>query len=118
MDHEDPCAAANCLPGENLGQWRLRMWTRTHPYYEDASFARLREASVTVDLPQRMVHKFWSGARYLRVGLSGRNLVTITKYPGMDPEVSSYGSQAIGRGEDLFPYPASRSFWFNIDVGF
>ena len=94
------------------------MWTRTHPYYEDASFARLREAAITIDLPSSWVRKFWSGSRFVRIGLSGRSLITITKYPGMDPEVSSYGSQAIGRGEDLFPYPPSRSFWFNIDVGF
>jgi len=54
----------------------------------------------------------------VRLSVSGRNLITITDYPGIDPEVSSYGSQAIGRAEDLFPFPPSRSFWFSIDVGF
>ncbi len=118
VDHDNACTASSCQPGEKLGAWRLREWTVGHPYYEDATFWRLREASIGVDLPTSWVHKFWSGARFVRVSLAGRNLVTITKYPGMDPEVSSYGSQAIGRGEDLFPYPPSRSFWFNVDVGF
>ena len=120
VDHEDPCPASyNCAAGETRGTARLRLWPRSSAvYYQDASFVKLREASITLDLPQSFVRRFWSGSRFARLSISGRNLITITDYPGMDPEVSSYGSQAIGRAEDLFPFPPSRSFWFSIELGF
>jgi hypothetical protein len=53
-----------------------------------------------------------------RVSLSGRNLITLTHYSGLDPEVSNFGTQAIGRNYDVAPFPPSRSFWLSVDAGF
>jgi hypothetical protein len=53
-----------------------------------------------------------------RVSLSGRNLLTFTSYSGLDPEVSNFGNQPIGRNYDVAPYPPSRSFWLSVDAGF
>jgi len=50
--------------------------------------------------------------------LSGRNLITWAKYPGLDPEASNFGNQNINRGQDLAPYPPSRSFFFTLAVDF
>ncbi len=50
--------------------------------------------------------------------LSGRNLLTFSKYTGLDPEVSNFGNQPSGRNIDVAPFPPSRSFWLGIDVGF
>jgi len=36
----------------------------------------------------------------------------------MDPEVSNFGNQAIGRNIDVAPFPPSRSFWFSLSLGF
>ena len=53
----------------------------------------------------------------LQISLSGRNLYTITPYSGLDPEVSNFGNQPIGRNYDVAPYPPSRSFWLSISAG-
>ena len=88
------------------------------PYIEDATFLKLRELSASFELPREFVQGIWSAARYVRLTASGRNLITWTGYSGMDPEVSNFGNQAIGRNIDVAPFPRTRSFWFGFDVGF
>jgi hypothetical protein len=55
--------------------------------------------------------------RTLQLSLSGRNLLTFTGYSGLDPEVSNFGGQPIGRNYDVAPYPPSRSYWLSISAG-
>jgi TonB-linked SusC/RagA family outer membrane protein len=86
------------------------------PYIEDASFIKLREVSLTYDLPAKIARQF-GPLRRMQVSVSGRNLVTLTNYSGLDPEVSNFGNQPIGRNYDVAPYPPSRSFWLSITVG-
>ena len=64
-----------------------------------------------------MGHLF-GGIRYAKLNLSGRNLIRITPYKGLDPEVSNFGNTAIFRNIDVAPFPPSRSFFFSIDLGF
>ncbi|MCE9578785.1 MAG: SusC/RagA family TonB-linked outer membrane protein [Deltaproteobacteria bacterium] len=87
------------------------------PYIESATFVKLREISVFWDLPQRWSHAI-GPVDTLRLSLSGRNLLTFTSYSGLDPEVSNFGNQPIGRNYDVAPYPPSRSFWLSLDAGF
>jgi TonB-linked SusC/RagA family outer membrane protein len=86
------------------------------PFVQSTSFLKLRNASLSLDLPETWAS--WFGARSARVSVEGVNLITITDYIGYDPEVSNYGSQAITRNIDLGPYPPSRSFFFTIQAGF
>ena len=89
------------------------------PYIEDASFLKLREVNFGVTLPQSWVSKARGlKARNVRVGVSGRNLLTWQRYSGLDPEVANVGSAAIRNNLDVSPYPPSRSFFFNFTVGF
>lgn len=118
-DFGDPCVGS-CLPGETLGQMRRRLYPNyvSSIYLEDASFVKLRELTLTYNVPASVVARLWNGSRYVRLSLSGRNLLTFTDYTGMDPEVANFGSQAIARNQDVAPYPPSRSLWLAIDVGF
>ncbi len=87
-------------------------------YVQHASFLKLRELTLKYDLPSRFVNRASSG--YLRnasLSLTGRNLITWTNYPGLDPEVSNFGSQQIGRGQDVTPFPPTRSYFISIDLG-
>jgi TonB-linked SusC/RagA family outer membrane protein len=120
VDWTDPCVNG-CLPGETIGGQRARLFPafNTRINVEDATYIKFREATLSLDLPRSFTSKFWSGARYVRLSLSGRNLITITDYNGVDPEVSNNGSRNIRIGfDDIAPYPPSRTFWFSIDVGF
>lgn len=114
-DYADP------IPGESqtVGEKRLAGFAKTASnYVEDASFLKLREITLSFDLPTTFVQGLWRGARYARLSVSARNLFTVTSYTGHDPEVSNFGNQPVARNIDVAPYPPSRSFWFSIDLGF
>ena len=104
--------------------------TATHPYaiggrtdstnklssrfLEDGSFFRLRNVTLSYNLPQRWLQGMnMSGAR---VYLAGDNIFTISRFSGMDPEVSlsDVGSAGIV-GEN---YPVPLSVVLGIDVKF
>ena len=87
-------------------------------YVEDASFWKLREISLSYEIPKSVISRFMGSARSVRVEFSGRNLATWTGYTGVDPEVSNFGNQQISRFIDLAPFPPSRTYFFTIDVGF
>ena len=106
------------VPGVMLGAWRYAAWSAgdARPYLQDGTFLKLREISVTYEAP-----KGWADlahARSMRLNLSGRNLAMLTKYWGEDPEFNNGGSSGIGRFVDLAPYPASRQFFFSINLGY
>jgi TonB-linked SusC/RagA family outer membrane protein len=102
-----------------VGANRLRLFPKqTRVYVEDGSFAKLRELTLSYDVPERMVSGLWSQARSAQLSLSGRNLITWTDYTGLDPEVSNFGNQNIARQIDVAPFPPSRSFWFGVQIGF
>jgi hypothetical protein len=85
-------------------------------FYEDASFARLRNLSVGVDLVRVLGLK---GFRKLQLVASGRNLYTLTNYTGMDPEISSGSvNSAWDRGTDHNSMPNLRSYQIQLNVGF
>lgn len=87
-------------------------------FVEDATFLKMREITLSYELPASAMRSFWRGARYVRVSVSARNLFTVSSFDGLDPEVSNFGNQAIARNIDVTPFPPSRSFWFALDLGF
>jgi len=114
-DYADP------IPGSDLtvGQARLSGFgTVASNYIESASFLKLREVSVSYELPGSAVRSMWGVFQGGRITLSGRNLFTSTPYSGLDPEVSNFGNQAIARNIDVTPFPPSRSFFFTLDLRF
>jgi hypothetical protein len=113
--------------GRTSKDWGTAEWAKRYlgyrkgaisPYIEDASFVKLRELSVMVDVPNNLFSAMNLGARSLRVGLTGRNLFMWTKYTGLDPEVANFGAAAIRNNLDIGPYPPSRSIFLNVSVGF
>jgi TonB-linked SusC/RagA family outer membrane protein len=114
-------AGQNSPDAADGGLSRLLKWNagNTGVYLEDASYLKLRELTLSYDLPQNVVSAMFGGsARFARLSLSGRNLIRFTGYKGYDPEVSNFGNQAIARNIDVAPFPPSRSWFFSIDVGF
>ncbi|MCD8313143.1 MAG: SusC/RagA family TonB-linked outer membrane protein [Bacteroidales bacterium] len=56
---------------------------------ENASFLRLKNLQVGYSFPQRLLN--WSGGvlKGIKITFTGRNILTCTKYTGIDPEVNS-----------------------------
>jgi len=76
---------------------------------EDASFLRMKNLSFSYTVPAALLSKtnFFSGAR---VFVSGRNLLTFTKYLGPDPEVDS--NLSLGAN------PNTKQFTFGAEITF
>jgi TonB-linked SusC/RagA family outer membrane protein len=101
------------------GAYRVSQWPgNTAIYVQDASFIKLREVTLSYDIPTRYLGVIGRAFDNASVSVSGRNLLTITHYQGMDPEVSNFGNQNIARNVDVAPFPPSRTFWFGINLGF
>jgi hypothetical protein len=56
----------------------------TDQYFQDGSFAKLREVSLTYTLPPALLR----GYNFASVTVAGRDLHTWTDYAGIDPEVN------------------------------
>jgi outer membrane receptor protein involved in Fe transport len=116
-DYADPITVGTLQT--TVGANRLRLWPKqTGIYVEDASFVKLREVTLSFEVPPGFVSRFGRGVRTAELSISGRNLLTFTDYTGMDPEVSNFGNQQIARNIDVAPFPPSRTFWFSVHVGF
>lgn len=115
----DPTAQTSRVDGSQPQAWRNYHASKRNeatPFFvEDGSYLKLREVSVSYDFAGLVGYP---GIRYLRLGVAGRNLITMTKYSGFDPEVSAENQDARFRGLDIFTYPNYRTFSFNASIGF
>jgi TonB-dependent starch-binding outer membrane protein SusC len=85
-------------------------------FWEDASFARLRNVSLTFDIAK--MAKI-NALKKLQLVFTGRNLATITKYTGFDPEVSSGTvNSSFDRGVDHNTLPNMKSYQVGLNIGF
>ncbi|GAC1388183.1 MAG: hypothetical protein NVSMB45_17980 [Ginsengibacter sp.] len=86
-------------------------------FLEDASFVRLRNVSLAIDIARFANVKMFKRIQFV---LSGRNLITWTKYSGFDPEINSGSStySSWDRGVDHNSTPNTRSYQVGINVGF
>jgi TonB-linked SusC/RagA family outer membrane protein len=107
-----PACDANCLSGDERLYWFAK---RFPVYVEDGGFLKLREVSLSYDVPTRLLGRRVSSAQ---LQVSGRNLKTWTNYSGYDPEVSNFGNVAAGRNQDVTPFPPSRTFWLGLNLVF
>ena len=87
-------------------------------YVQPAGFLKVREITLSYSLPVNLINRMAGGrVSSARLQLSGYNLWAIFNYHGVDPEVSAFGNQAIGRGYDVTPYPPARSYFIGMDLG-
>ncbi|MCK8491095.1 MULTISPECIES: SusC/RagA family TonB-linked outer membrane protein [Spirosoma] len=85
-------------------------------FYEDASFARLRNVSLAFDLAKVVKLPYINRAQLV---FTGRNLYTLTKYTGYDPEISSGASNSsFDRGVDHSTLPNTKSYQIGLNLGF
>ena len=116
---------AQMLPSYNVSTNVYKMWTPENPngtlprfeatrYFdtlllEDASFIRLKNVQITYTFPEKLIQKsgFIQG---FRIYVTGRNLLTFTKFSGWDPEVDSNIS--------VQNYPNSRQIVAGVEFTF
>jgi TonB-linked SusC/RagA family outer membrane protein len=89
-------------------------------FFEPAWFIKLRELSLTFNAPDHIARLL--GASRASLTLSGRNLLTIDDYSGIDPEVNGFGQGREGGSNfaatDFFSQPQVRYWVARLNLGF
>ena len=84
-------------------------------FIEDGSFLRLKNLSVGYTLNESVNKKI--GVSRIRFYITGQNVLTFTKYSGLDPELGyTDGNKQLN--VDYAQYPQSRSWMFGLNVTF
>ncbi|MBI5917671.1 MAG: SusC/RagA family TonB-linked outer membrane protein [Bacteroidetes bacterium] len=97
------------------GNYRLStLGVSADAWIEDASYIRLREASLGYKIPRSKVKNLGD----IRLAISGRNLINIFDYNSYDPEVSNFGTNALSSAVEVTPFPSSKSYHFTVGITF
>ncbi len=92
-------------------------------FLENGAYTRLKNLQLGYTLPGALTKKI--GSTSVRVYVSGQNLFTITKYPGLDPEQQSSdnvnneqfrGDVAVGI--DWGTYPSAKTYTIGLNASF
>ena len=83
-------------------------------WLEDGSFFRFSDIALGYNFPSKLVKQI--GLDQLRLSVIGKNLITFTKYTGLDPEFADGGIYTIGYDGCSFPNP--RSVQFSVSLTF
>ena len=84
-------------------------------YIENGDYFKISNLTVGYDFRRLVNMKFISKARLY---FSAQNLLTITKYSGMDPEMGKGTDDDWASGIDVGFYPASRTFLIGVNIQF
>ncbi|WP_366186040.1 TonB-dependent receptor [Flavobacterium ovatum] len=92
-------------------------------FVEDGSYIRLKNIALGYNLPDNIIEKL--GLENLRLSISAQNLLTFSKYSGLDPEVSYFGSGSGSTGQanttkgfDFGNFPTVKSWNFSLSLKF
>lgn len=77
-------------------------------FIEDGSFLRLRDLTLSYDF-YNVLNKN-TPVKAIKLYVRGTNLLTFTKYTGLDPEISNNLA--------TYGYPAARTYTFGVNIGF
>ena len=97
----------------NLGGTTPAELDELEGFIEDASYFRLREIGAYYKIPLSSTF-----IESIRLGLSGRNLFTLTDYSSYDPETSTKGGGGLSTGIEVTPFPSSRQAYFHLTLNF
>ncbi len=81
---------------------------------EDGSYLRLKNLSMGYNLPPKLTSKLMLD--HVRIYVTATNLLTLTKYTGSDPEVSTLDGSTSAQGIDFFTLPQVRTISLGINA--
>ena len=132
-----PTGTFNNLGENKYSEYALNTWTPENPnaryaralytdpsasgrisdrYIYDTSYLRLKSMQFTYNFEQKLMNKM--GIDKASFTLTGTNLLTWTKWPGIDPETFSERGTITDQINNEDPYPLAKSFSLGIQVQF
>lgn len=89
---------------------------RPSRFLEDGSYLRLKNITLGYQLPFSVAEKL--GMRNARVYISAQNLITITDYTGLDPELNTGANNQLVQGIELYAFPQARTYTAGFTFNF
>ncbi|MBI9059279.1 MAG: SusC/RagA family TonB-linked outer membrane protein [Labilibaculum sp.] len=83
-------------------------------FYEDASFLRLKKLVLAYYFPEKIVNSL--KLERIKLYVQATNLFTLTKYSGVDPEVSAFGASSLLSGYDEVTMPQTKSVSLGLRI--
>lgn len=96
-------------------------WEFSDLYIQDGDYLRISNVTLGYDFAKLISFKYLSQARLY---VQGQNLLTFTKYNGMDPEIGSYNGTDGNSGDtwvsgvDMGYYPHPRTVLVGVNIKF
>jgi hypothetical protein len=89
-------------------------------FIEDASYLRLSNVQLTYTIPNNIMKKV--GIAGAQIYIQGQNILTVTKYTGMDPDInirtSENNNQDFHMGIDEGAYPVAKTYLLGVKLKF
>ena len=132
-----PTGVYNALGENKYSEYALNTWTPETPnaryakalytdpssngrisdrYIYDTSYLRLKSMQFTYNFDQKVMKNI--GIDKASLTLTGSNLLTWTKWPGIDPETFSERGTITDQINNEDPYPLAKSFSLGVQVQF
>lgn len=89
-------------------------WQFSDLFTQDGDYLRISNLTVGYDF-SKLIHQNWCSQ--CRLYFQVQNLVTFTKYDGMDPEIG-YGTSSWVSGIDVGYYPRPRTYLMGVNLTF
>ncbi|CAN0562674.1 unnamed protein product, partial [Laminaria digitata] len=83
---------------------------------EDGDYVRLKTITLGYNFTQNVLDKL-GGISTLNIYATGTNLLTWTKYTGLDPDITA-SAGALNQGYDNGGFPATKSIVVGLNIGF
>jgi TonB-linked SusC/RagA family outer membrane protein len=88
-------------------------------YIENGDYWKIDNVTLGYTFDQKQLPLVSNVVSSARLYLSGRNLLTLTGYKGLDPEVTTRGEDGLSPGNDYRDkYPTTRTFTLGLNVTF
>jgi len=111
LDRWSPTNPSNTIPRAGTVASNVQASDR---FVEDGAYTKLKNITLGYTLPKTLLgNKFTK----LRIYVSAQNMICITKYSGLDPEVGRYTSSGTSLGFIGAPQTTSQNYANGIDVG-
>jgi len=85
-------------------------------YVYDGSYLRFKTITLGYNVPKTVTSKL--KINKIKFYISGQNLITVTKYPGYDPDVNFYSADPTRQGCDNGAYPLAKSILGGVRITF
>ena len=115
LDAWSPTNTKSMIPSPYYNATTLEGASNSY-YVQPGSYFRMKLLQIAYNF--QIPNSFRDKISGIKLYVSGTNLFTITKYSGLDPEVTQFSSTFSAPGVDLGMYPSSRQYLVGINVTF